>query len=147
VNVAAEGEGFAFTTTFPGTTLVLGTSQLTGRGVDVYDLGTSGHMSPNRHRLTTFKEIAPRTINATDKTILKAVGVGNMRIGIPNGKTTTYITLRDILYCPDFAFTLISLTGCDAAGFLVLLKDRKCIIEMREGQYLGKSHSWMVYTR
>jgi gag-polypeptide of LTR copia-type/Zinc knuckle len=29
-NIAAEGEGFAFTTTFPGTTLALGTSQLMG---------------------------------------------------------------------------------------------------------------------
>jgi Pol polyprotein, beta-barrel domain len=138
VNVAVEGEGFAFTTMFPRTTLALGMSQLMGREVDVYDLGASGHMSPNRHRFTTFKEITPRTINAVDKTIFKAVGVGNMRIGIPNGKTTTYITLRGVLNCPDLAFTLISLTRCDAAGFSVLLKDRKCVIRDARGAILAQ---------
>jgi Pol polyprotein, beta-barrel domain len=127
-NVAAEGEGFAFTTMFPGTTLGLGMSQLMGREVDVYDLGTSGHMSPNRHQFTTFKEITQHMVNAADKTTFKAVGIGSMRISIPNGKTTTHITLRDILYWLDLAFTLISLTRCDAAGFSVLLKNQKCII-------------------
>jgi Pol polyprotein, beta-barrel domain/GAG-pre-integrase domain len=95
-------------------------------------------MLPKRYRFTTFREIAPRTINATDKTIFKAIGVGNMRIGIPNGKTTTYVTLKDVLYCPDLAFTLISLTCCDAAGFSVLLKDRKCIIRDARGTMLGQ---------
>ena len=80
-------------------------------------------MSPDRHRFVTFKEIAPRAINAADKTIFQAIGIGNMRIGIPNGKTTTHVTLRDVLYCPDLAFTLISLTRCDTAGYSVLLKD------------------------
>jgi gag-polypeptide of LTR copia-type/Zinc knuckle len=46
-NVAAEGEGFTFTTTFAGPTLALGTSPLMGREVDVYDSGVSGHMSLN----------------------------------------------------------------------------------------------------
>ena len=128
-NVATESEDFAFTTTFAGTTLALGTSALTGREVDVYDSGTSGHMSPSKHCFLNFKEIAPRAINAADKTVFKAVGIGSMRVGIPNGKTTTHVTLKDILYCPDLAFTLISLTRCDAAGYSVLLKDQKCLIQ------------------
>ena len=48
-NAAVEGEEFVFTTTFAGSTLALGTSTMTGQEVDVYDLGTSGHMSPNKH--------------------------------------------------------------------------------------------------
>jgi hypothetical protein len=81
-NTATEGEGFAFTTTFAGTALALGMSSLSGQEIEVYDSGVSGHMSPNRHRFVTFKEIAPRAINAADKTVFKAIGIGNMRIGI-----------------------------------------------------------------
>jgi hypothetical protein len=61
-----------------------------------------------------------------------------MRIGIPNGKTTTHVTLKDVLYCPDLAFTLISLTLCDAAGYSVLLKDQKCWIRDMRGKLLGQ---------
>jgi Pol polyprotein, beta-barrel domain/Integrase core domain/GAG-pre-integrase domain len=134
---ATEGEEFTFTTMFAGMALVLGTSSLMGREVDVYDSGTSGHMSPDCHRFTTFKEITPCAINAADKTVFKATGMGNMRLGIPNGKTTMHITLKDVLYCADIAFTLISLTCCDAAGFSVLLKDRKCLIRDSRGTLLG----------
>jgi Pol polyprotein, beta-barrel domain len=136
VNTATEGEEFAFTTMFAGMALALGTSLLTGHEVDVYDSGALGHMLPNCHRFTTFREIAPHAINATDKTIFKVTGIGNMRIGIPNGKTTTHVTLKDVLYCPDLAFTLVSLMRCDAAGYSVLLKDRKCWIQDMKGTLL-----------
>ena len=112
-----------FTMTFAGSTLALGMSMMTEQEVDVYDSGALGHMSPNKHQFTTFKEITPRAINAADKTVFKATGVGNMRIGIPNGKTTMHVTLKNVLYCPDLAFTLISLPCCDVAGYSVLLKN------------------------
>ena len=38
-NAAVEGKEFAFTTTFAGSTLVLGMSTMTGQEVDVYDSG------------------------------------------------------------------------------------------------------------
>jgi GAG-pre-integrase domain len=61
-----------------------------------------------------------------------------MRIGIPNGMTMTHVTLKDVLYSPDLAFMLISLTCCDAAGYWVLLKDRKCLIRDSRGTLLGQ---------
>ena len=60
-------------------------------------------MSPNHHHFTTFKVIPPHAINAVDKTIFNATGMGNIRIGIPNGKMMTNVTLKDMLYCPDLA--------------------------------------------
>ena len=92
-NAATEGKDFAFTPTFTGTELVLGASAQTVQETDVYDSGTSGHMLLSRHHFTTFKEITPQTINTMDKTIFQAIGIGNMRVGIPNGKTITYVTL------------------------------------------------------
>ena len=127
-NIATEGEEFAFTTTFAGNMLALGTSPLVGQEIDIYDSGASGHMSLSQHHFTTFREIAPCAINTADKTIFQATGIGNMRISIPNGKTTTHVTLKNMLYCPDLAFTLVSLTPCDTAGYSVLLKNGKCLI-------------------
>ena len=135
-NTVAEGEKFTFTMTFGGTMLALGMSPLTGWQVDIYDSGMSGHMSPNRHCFITFKEIMPRAINTMDKTVFKATGIGNMRIGIPNGKMTIHVTLKDVLYFPDLAFTLVSLMCCDVAGYSVLLKDRKCPIWDTKGTLL-----------
>jgi len=130
------GKEFAFTTMFKGDTLALEMSLLMGWEVDIYNSGASGHMSPNCHHFTTFKEILPHMINTMDKIIFKATGIGNIRIGIPNGKTTTHVTLKDMLYCPDLASMLVSLTHCDAAGYLVLLKDWKCLIQDAKGTLL-----------
>ena len=46
-NIATEGEEFAFTTTFAGNMLALGTSPLVGWEIDVYSSGISGHMLPS----------------------------------------------------------------------------------------------------
>ena len=127
-NIATESEEFAFTTTFAGNTLVLGTSLLVGQEINVYDSGASGHMLLSQHHFTTFREIAPCAINTADKTIFQATGIGNMRISIPNGKMTMHVTLKNVPYCPDLAFTLVSLTCCNTAGYLVLLKNGKCLI-------------------
>jgi GAG-pre-integrase domain len=70
--------------------------------------------------------------------VFKAVSIGSMRVGIPNGKTTTHVTLKDVLYCPDLVFMLISLMRCDAAGYSVLFKDQKCLIRDKQGTLLGQ---------
>jgi hypothetical protein len=95
-------------------------------------------MLPDRHCFITFKDIPPRAVNAADKTVFKATGIGNIRLSIPNGKTTTHVMLKDILYCPDLAFTLVSLTPCDAAGYSVLMKGQKCLIRDARGKSLGQ---------
>jgi hypothetical protein len=137
-NAVIEDSEWAFTTTVAGHILSRETSKFRGTEVDVYDSGASTHMSPNRHRFTSFKEIPPRRITAAERTVFTATGIGNMRIAIPNGKTTNHITLKDVLYCPDLAFTLISLVRCDKAGFAVLLRDQHCTIRDAKGTTVGK---------
>ena len=45
-NIAAEGEEFAFTTTFSGATLAHIKSPIAELEVDIYDSSASSHMSP-----------------------------------------------------------------------------------------------------
>ena len=67
-----------------------------------------------------------------------ATGVGHMRVDIPNGNESTAVTLKDVLYCPDLGYTLVSLAKCDMAGFTVVLKDKSCCIKDSKGIQIGK---------
>ena len=107
-NIAAKSDNWAFATIFAGQTQCE-TSPHKETEVDIYDSATSTHMSPNYHCFITFKDIPPCPIAAANKAIINATGIGDICIAIPNNKTTSYVTLKDIMYCKDLAFTLISL--------------------------------------
>jgi len=87
---------------------------------DLYDSGTSRHMTPFRNRLINFTSIDSRPIRAADKRIFHAIGKGDMRIEIPNGRSTTTILLKDVLYAPDMGLTIISISRITAAGYSTL---------------------------
>ena len=103
-----------------------------------YDMGASQHMSPDRQKFTNFMEIEPKPVKAADKAIFMATGIGSLIISIPNGSTSTNLTLKDVLYCLDLAFTLVSLNRCDVARYTVQLKDRACVINDKAGRTIGR---------
>ena len=43
-----------------------------------------------------------------------------------------------MLYCPDLVFTLVSLTRCDMARYMVQLKDRACVINDKAGHTISR---------
>ena len=95
-------------------------------------------MSPNRGRFTGFRSINPKAVKAANKTIFMATCVGRMKVDIPNGNESTAVMLKDVLYCPDLGYTLVSLAKCDTAGFMVVLKDQSCCIKDSKGIQIGK---------
>jgi hypothetical protein len=60
-----------------------------------------------------------------------------MKITIPNGNRMVNVTLNNVLYSPDLAFTLISLSRCDKSGYSTVLKDKKCTISDPHGKLVG----------
>ena len=54
--------------------------------------------------------------------------------------------LKDVLYCPDLGYTLVSLAKCNTAGFTVVLKDKSCCIKDSKGYRLVKYHRNKVFT-
>ena len=68
-------------------------------------------------------------MKVTNKTIFMATGVGHVKIDIPNRRDSTTVMLKDVLYCPDLGYTLVSLAKCNAASFTVTLKDKSCCIK------------------
>ena len=116
--------------------------------MELYDSGASRHMSPYKHKFVNFIPIQRKILTAADGGHFEAVGKGDMHISMPNGKTTTRILLKDVLYAPKMGVTLISIGKIDVAGYAALfhksqlrifssMKEKKLLaqIEMRNGLY------------
>ena len=110
-----------------------------GVEVELYDSGASRHMSPFRHRFRNFHPIPPRAIASADHRVFYATGAGDLQIDVPNGDTTTPIILRDTLYAPDMALTIISISRINNAGCDVNFsaKSRTCKIISPAGKQIG----------
>ena len=89
--------------------------------IDLYDSGATHHMSGFRHRFLNFVEIVPKPISTADKQTFSAMGKGDMYINIPNGDLPpSKILLKDVLYAPTMAVTLVSISRITAAGSTVV---------------------------
>jgi hypothetical protein len=75
---------------------------------ELYDLGALHHMSPFHAKFTMYPKIAPRPIVAADKRVFYVVGVGDLAIQVPHGKSSTPIILKETLHTPDIPVTIVS---------------------------------------
>lgn len=63
----------------------------------IFDSGCTAHVSPYRD--------------------FQAIGRGDVEVALPNGRETTRMILRNVLHCPGIAFTLVSMSVMDRAGY------------------------------
>ena len=96
----------------------------------IIDCGATRHFTPNRSDLINFVTIEPKDIKAANGITLQATGRGDLKIIFPMGENNqpTRITLKDVYYSPDFAFTLISVGTIDRKGFSVNMEDGICTV-------------------
>ena len=59
--------------------------------------------------------------------------MGNVVIELPNGAKHTKILLKDTIYTPDMAFTLISVSHLDEANGLAIFSGGMCTIKSVAG--------------
>ena len=67
---------------------------------------------------------------------MKAVGMGDLEIDMPNGSKTTTMTFKSAIHAPQIAFTLISISRLDKAGYQVTFRKGMCIIFNPKGQVI-----------
>ena len=103
-----------------------------GTEAELYDSGASRHMSPFRHKFTTYQSIPPRPIVTADKRIFHAEGIGDLQIEVPNGQSSTSVLLKDTLYAPQIGVTIVSVSRIAKAGYLVSFEDNCCNIRKGE---------------
>ena len=79
------------------------------RVVELYDSGTTHHLSPYRDRFVTFRPIPPKGFDAANQQSFSATGVGDMLVEVPNGEEVSTIRLTEVLYSPEVGYTLVSI--------------------------------------
>jgi hypothetical protein len=87
------------------------------REAELYDSGASRHMSPYRQKFINFAQISPQKVTAADGQEFEVTGIGNIHIELPNGKLTSHILLKDILYTPNTGSTLVSISKITLASY------------------------------
>jgi hypothetical protein len=106
---------------------------------ELYDSGASCHMSPFRNNFVSFCSVPPRPIMAADKRLFFANGIGDLRIRVPNGESSyTPVILRNALYAPEMALTVVSIGRIAKAGLTVAFKGNTCKIMNSKGSVVGK---------
>jgi len=104
----------------------------------ILDSGTSHHFSPDCLKIMNFEEISPEPIRAADGHTFSMLGKGDLKVELPNGnQKPTPITLKNIYYSPHMAFTLMSVSSIDQAGFSLFIKGGSCIICSLKSNIIG----------
>ena len=103
--------------------------------VILFDSGATSHMSCHRDRFLTYAPIAsPRAIRTADQHTFKAIGRGDMRVTLPDGKGGfNSVTLRDVLYAPSMGVTLVSIHRIALTGATVVFTSNKCRVVREDG--------------
>jgi hypothetical protein len=105
--------------------------------IELYDSGTTKHLSPYLKSFLNFQEIDPKPISAANKSEFNAIGKGDILIEVPNGTDATKFRLTDVLYCPDIGYTLVSIGRIDDAGYSIIFENGKCEIKDPTGNVVG----------
>ena len=76
-------------------------------------------------------------ITTTDGRSLNVVGMGDLHIELPNGSDKTKTIFKNAIHAPDMAFTLISISRLDKAGFSITFIKGMCTIKNPKGQTIA----------
>ena len=106
----------------------------------IIDSGASRHFSPDRTKFLNYEEfVNQEPIRAADGRTFHALGKGDIKITFPNGnQKPTLVTLKEVYYSPIMAFTLISMSCVDRAGFSLLIKGGVCEIRTSASKVIGR---------
>src|SRR6266850_387777 len=102
----------------------------------LYNSGASRHMSPFGEHFINYRMILPCPITAADKRIFYAVGTRDLRIEVPNGKSSTPIILKDVLHALDMGITIVVINCITKAGYTVLFDHECCKIQDKNHKHV-----------
>jgi hypothetical protein len=124
-----SSDGYAFTATSNFAAVAAALSIPKGKRGAIVDSGASRHYSPEREKFITFRTLdPPRKILTAGGHVIQAIGQGDMSVDLPNGDKQTRVTLKDVLYAPKMAFTLLSPQRLSKHKYAVHIEDGHCEI-------------------
>jgi hypothetical protein len=103
-------EHLQLTITAAGRSVLMQVGQVWTAAPELYDSGASQHMMPLCNHFVTYQKIMLHLIMAADKRVFYAIGIGDVIIDVPNGESSTQITLKDVLHALDMGATIVSIS-------------------------------------
>ena len=74
----------------------------------IVDSGASSHFCPDKLKFINLRPLKGQNIRTTNNGVILGCGIGNVSIELSNGSGKTKCVLKDTIYMPELAFTLIS---------------------------------------
>jgi hypothetical protein len=109
--------------------------------IELYDSGSTCHISPFKELFDTLSTIPPKTFMAANKQLFNAVGIGEMIIEIPNSIDVSKLHLTEVLYSPEVGYTLVSIGCLDELSYSATFADGNAPLEILPKTSLGRSPS------
>ena len=91
--------------------------------------------SPDWSKFANYRTI-DCSITTADGWQLKAIGMGDLKMDLLNGSKTMNMTFKDVIHSPDMAFTLISISRLNKAGYQVNFNKGMCKIMNLKGHVI-----------
>ena len=131
-----EGELFAFTCSSDNTAVAAKLVVPNSRLGTCIDSGASRDYCPDRSKFTNYKSIQ-KNITTADGRTLSAIGMGDLHVELPNGSNKTKVVFKNAIHAPGMAFTLISISRLDQAGYSVTFNKSLCSIKNPSGKTIA----------
>ena len=104
----------------------------------IIDSGALLHFCPDKPKFINFKPLKGKIICTANDSVLYIHGIEKVAIELPNGSGKMKCILKETIYSPEMAFTLISAFCLDKAGCLTIFaKSQYCQIGVERSDYLG----------
>ena len=103
----------------------------------IIDSGATSHMCNSKEKFVELKTIDPIKVTLGDGHALNAVGIGKVLLDIEDGIRSRKCNLHDVLYVPDLAYNLLSVSRAGKAGKACVFDGDGCRIVMPDGETIA----------
>ena len=120
-----------------GEAFVVAESVQTLAKAKLYNSRCTNHISPYKSHFNNFEPIKTCHFRTANKQMFSTIGKGELVVNIPSDSSTTQLRLKDVLYSPEVAYTLVSIGRLDEEGFFVIFGGGKCTIWDKNQELVG----------
>ena len=102
-----------------------------GKGVWVFDSGSTQHVTADRSQFTSYKKLArEEEIVGICGEPLMAVGIGEVELKCKTSSGVSTVTLREVRHAPEARVSLFAFTRATDAGARVVFQRRTAQVEL-----------------
>ena len=102
--------------------------------VELYDSGTTCHISPYRKRFENLVDIPNKSFTTANRQKFVVTGVGNMIIEVLNGYDISCLRLTEVLFSPEVGYMLVSISRLDELRLSTTFAEGFCTIRGSDGE-------------